>query len=573
MIYLTLRKRFGRAFISLLVMLVLTSSMPGYRLAGQTRNAPEKRQVSLTEQERQDIKYVASLFRPGVPLVLNFADSAQYRFYKSQVERAGLNPKQNPQFFNALETARQAHIKSPPSPTPTVLSASADSNTPVPLNTIVDLGSKNQQATSTAFSTYPGGTDVTILTITVYDVNGNIVAPSQTTQQYGQGENVTATTAAPLQQPETLNGIATFYTLKDGNPTYAAYNVVDSTLGVAITNIAPRQVVTHPAPLIKVCTAGRTAPDCDYTVGGTTQVSFPIQGNAVYSGTITPPTPQNSASSISVSPPPGGACLPVFLSGDFFTQPGTTINYTTNTLTWNMNPAQFGSACWPNGANVTYNFYVQLMVNNVPVPIFVTNAASPPPTNTVIIPPMQIWYGCLAADTKIDMAGGVEKTIQTVTNGEKVVSNQKGTLLTVDNITRGKEEIPMIRIKDNKMHSLLLTETHPVPTSKGVLLAKQLTPGAVVFTKTGSARIVEVSKESFSGNIWNLDVGMPGDHVKLNQQNTTFYANGILVGDTKMQVTFTLRYETDQRTVLAKIPKEWHRDYLNYIAAKKRAKK
>jgi hypothetical protein len=159
------------------------------------------------------------------------------------------------------------------------------------------------------------------------------------------------------------------------------------------------------------------------------------------------------------------------------------------------------------------------------------------------------------------MKDGSEKVIENLEAEDKIISNNYGTIRTVVNTFKGKEEEPMIRIRTNKGHSLLLSDGHPVVTEKGILPARQVKVGDVVLTRGGTAKIISVTREMFKGHVWNplLNPDCSCDETKDN----TFFANGILVGDAKMQIHYEMLNKHKPVKVLEVLPEEWHQDYLN----------
>src|SRR5271155_4559723 len=94
-------------------------------------------------------------------------------------------------------------------------------------------------------------------------------------------------------------------------------------------------------------------------------------------------------------------------------------------------------------------------------------------------------------------------------------------------------------------------------------MAKLLTEGDVVQTAEGPSRLRTVGREAFSGTVWNLTVDpVNGDAAKTA---TTFYANGILVGDGHMQHDLELAERQKSVNVLKVLPAEWQQDYQNAL--------
>lgn len=170
---------------------------------------------------------------------------------------------------------------------------------------------------------------------------------------------------------------------------------------------------------------------------------------------------------------------------------------------------------------------------------------------------------CLPEGTKIRRADGSSATVESLKAGDKVISDNKGTVLTVTETQHGIEGEPLVELKDNKGHHLQLTSTHPVIKASGdVVLASAIKEDDRVMTDRGVASITAVARVPYSGQVYNLALGTSDEVAKVGKQHTTMYAGGFLVGDSVMQRT----YSEPQRREVARLSSAWQQDYENAVA-------
>jgi hypothetical protein len=171
-------------------------------------------------------------------------------------------------------------------------------------------------------------------------------------------------------------------------------------------------------------------------------------------------------------------------------------------------------------------------------------------------------YSCVAEGTLISMSDGTTKKIEEVLVGE-LVATATG-VKKVQDTSIGYEAIPMIDVTDSLGNNVLLTETHPVVTARGVVWASELVEGDVLSTDAGTSTVVSVSEELFNGSVHNLELEPAAGE---DEAQETMYANGIAIGDLGYQsdLTFKDKAPTTVDSVLKALPTEWHQDYLNSL--------
>lgn len=183
------------------------------------------------------------------------------------------------------------------------------------------------------------------------------------------------------------------------------------------------------------------------------------------------------------------------------------------------------------------------------------------------LPCISMTNSCLAEGTQVQLADGRLVPIESIEIGDKIFNpfHLGAQELTVTDISKGFETVPMVRIKDQTGRGLLMTEMHPIATvDRGMVQARKLRVGDKVQTQTGISQLVSVTREPFPGKVHNLKVGTSTEALKLGPDQTVVYANGFLVGDGQIQ----RKYEAAEQTANAKrdmrthVNKRWLQDYV-----------
>lgn len=146
------------------------------------------------------------------------------------------------------------------------------------------------------------------------------------------------------------------------------------------------------------------------------------------------------------------------------------------------------------------------------------------------IPPLYIMYGCLAADTLVEMADGSTRMICEIQIGDQVKGINSQSCV-VRNTWRGMEEI-LICIQTEK-GVLRLSETHPVLTKEGIKKACEVKESDELITGDGEYMLVlQTWSEEYRGEVNNLDLDCCGED---NASEHLFVAGGVMVGDNVLQ--------------------------------------
>ena len=164
----------------------------------------------------------------------------------------------------------------------------------------------------------------------------------------------------------------------------------------------------------------------------------------------------------------------------------------------------------------------------------------------------------------IAVANGVARKIEDFHIGDKVTNPYASGLTVVDTVI-GTERTPMVRITDTRNRTLLMTEMHPLHVvDRGMVPAKMLKVGDRVKTDDGSSELVSVTREAYTGKVFNLKVGNSEEAKSLGVDQTVMYANGFLVGDVQIQTKYHFMElaNTGAAAHREKRPLKWQKDYM-----------
>ncbi|MBC7976811.1 MAG: hypothetical protein H7138_17690, partial [Myxococcales bacterium] len=205
---------------------------------------------------------------------------------------------------------------------------------------------------------------------------------------------------------------------------------------------------------------------------------------------------------------------------------------------------------------------IQAMANcggPAPVPRFLN--FGPDGASPALQPYIYFLNSCFAEGTPIRRADGKTVAIQDVKSGDKIISDNKGTVMTVTGVSNGREAEPLVALRDDKGHSIQLTSKHPMITADGtVVFASALKKNDKVMTDRGVATIVSATRVPVTADtqVYSLSVGTDAEKAKAGKDGTTVFAGGFLAGDAAMQKA----HEAKTRNV-AQLSPAWGRDYKN----------
>jgi hypothetical protein len=534
-----------------------------------------------TPAKPADLDAFAATMKDHVEYAINLADAGEYAAYMAHLARAGITAAKRPQLFVSLEQQRRRHrVAARTFVRERAAVVPVNDSTPIgikdELHAITGLGTNGgTRYTAEAISAVFGGTNATALTLAIYRSDNQQLIGIQNGGGTGAAQPTYTVQAAGVSDAPAAYAVYTYYWVdRQGNLNGPFARKLSTTDELpTIVNTAPKSkdgLLTTP---IKIC-IGRdpiTFPiQCDFG-SVTLAVKFPTQGSITYPapidvvGTGTARKPSNAQVTwLLTDVNQGSSCIATWGAGSagFFDGVKTTISADNKTITWNWQPADFGQAptCFANGDQLKYVFALQVQSGGLPMfGSITTSAPAAPGSNVIQISPFVTKMGCLAAETRIKRADGAWQPIATLAHATRsTVAGDGGRFLTIADGTVGTEERPMVRIRDDKQHVLLLTEGHPVLLQGGrVVLAKRLAVGDPVITDEGPSRLVAVDRVPYRGKVYNLELEDSG-----RADGATMFAEHILVGDARMQQHYGERDRDLRPDVLATLPREWHEDYL-----------
>lgn len=342
----------------------------------------------------------------------------------------------------------------------------------------------------------------------------------------------------------------------------------------------PHNVNTKAGSDIVIClnrtNYGGNYNDCDYgpMMSGNNyeaHVKVVVNGSVTYNDPLAPfshsmgPVPNPDAYVAVVPRNHGGACRlelgPADIASHLSKQGDDTLVFNwgrdSNNQIVNEQAADFGSLCWDVvGNNEKWDFLLDLQtktLNKAGLPIyrvmsaFITEDPEVPPgvPNVAYLPALVMQFGCIEKGAKVVMKGGAERSIEDIKVGDQVIG-EGGAVFNVVKTTKGTDSDFIELTIDASKPALSVTPMHPIAIgSRGAtnssgpvtfVPAKNVAVGDRVFLAGASApmRISKVERKTsptvrqvFNLTLQRVDASGTGD--------STFYANGILVGDNAMQ--------------------------------------
>ncbi|MEO7157980.1 MAG: Hint domain-containing protein, partial [Vicinamibacterales bacterium] len=576
----------------------------------------------LTNAELKARQYVADHTAMRAPYELNLAEDNQYQYVMAMLRLHGETPEKSPELFREL---RAAHAKGNPGPPRLATGPAKSSATPaggaaagvtevalnpvVPTNMISYLWNDQTNAVvdTALLSSIPGGTDSTTMMVNMTLAGQpQPFGVSPVYQQMAGGENFIEDWEAivPGGTPANTTMVANslFIASAAGTPTTFSMTVDGTTPASCQCVTAPNYGLNQQFPACNpavggnattacststticinkgtltpvVSCYGRNNSNCNYGWGGT---GYPPYITLQVAGSLSFPTAvatslqgsyllnlQNAAGGGGCYLPSGGGSPAVISSTNFWIDPQNS-----SQLDYCFPASQFTNNSCLTGA--TPSAYINLNIWVLLANGSYGNATVSSQTDTwhqpwyAQVPIINIVQGCLAAGTKILMADGTLKNIETFKGdgSESIISSSKGDVMKVVGTTVGVETEPMYRITTSGGQSVMMTAMHTVPTPKGIVLAMRLRAGDKIFTRSGPVKITKIERVKYDGKVWNLNIGEERD---AQTGRATMFANDILTGDAMMQQNATTELYRKGRTkeeILARLPQQWHQDYLNH---------
>jgi hypothetical protein len=524
--------------------------------------------------------------RHGRPVVLDMSNDRHYAYIRQRWEADGRTSQRTPRLFRALEQTRVAHKRSgAPPPMPKAQTAG-------PIATVTGIGFEVDEgvieAIGSAVYSVPGGTNYSGLSIQL--------AHADTGEPIGYPE-IIDDFAAGIYQPIQSSGIvASQDILVAANFTVAGTVSAElvakgaAPLTIVAQNVelgdypakpplssAPIQKGTREVDYVLCCLVRSRGDDmdCDYGPTGLNALAVPISGGIRYrSSVVTPFTSDNAFASLAlVSRKIGGG--PIY-PGD--AMQGFNVHNDGQSMTWEWAPAVFADKGMFEGydyVDLALSFGVTTTNSPNLVYAFVSSALTVVHgPNTEKLLPLQFATGCVAAGTPVTLADGGTVAIEALRPGDRLRARGAGKggggPLTVLSSSSGPELRPIVWLRTDDGLELMLTEGHPVVLADDrVLVADDLALQDTVVTVAGPRRILALERRRYNGLVWNIKLGTEEERRRAGiGRGACFYAGGLLVGDAGMQATEgERRAQRPTADVLARLPREWHDDYLATMEA------
>ncbi len=542
-------------------------------------------------EQKEDVAHILSRGRPLHPQPLDLGHEREYRYLIQQLRLAGVTPAFAPQLFATIRAEReryrqpgyreQAHAASLATMTP---ADTEQAGLVSAVNILTSIGvEEGPSATAgnvvtSGFSSVLGGTVQTNVTLSLYDENNHLIDQAGTTTPSGQGQFVETQAQGAASSEVVHSSLLYAYVARDGGFHSGTVYAATTDEPVTIVNDAPKYtragVTTGPIVACMFRNSGNKG-DCDYWQPNAHEIILPVQGSMAYNN---PVVMQNGVPQMGqllfnlVHPTEGGGCVFPGLTADaFFPNATYTPNATSPTkIAWNQNPQDFGAAqaCMPSGTMALFTFAmtVNINVNGTVTPVLgaiTSSGASAANDNVTQIPQIDILWGCLVEGAMVETVDGPKRVEDIVAQKDRVITDRHGGSTLVTGTVHGEEE-DVIRIVTESRKTILLTRNHPVMTAGlRIKLAREISIGDGVMTRDGLETVTELRRERHRGKVYNL-VLEPKDEVT-KAQGSLLFADGIMVGDNRMQRVFEEAYRARASTIHANAPLAWRADNENIL--------
>jgi hypothetical protein len=582
--------RFAAARAGFAALLLVFAAQEAASAAAKKAPAP----AAFTAGEKAALRaLIAAMPKDGSPAVLDIGNDANYRLYQTLLRQEGLTDKNRPQLYHSLKVLHERQRAQKASGHNVSASGSGTDTVP-PYSTyqVVDLSTNDWKSMdATAYSSVDGGTYYTQITVNLLDEQYDSFAKGDG-ESYDDGKNFAVLTdKGDNPEPEKgklVTGMATYYIhYKDGAEATLYSGLAGAFLPKKITNTAPVITTTTPMnPWIVVC-LNRAHPDpdnpmpCNY---GPYQQStndirlvVPTSGTIDYDGKIdTDPTtgkPVLSTVQLTMAGVDTGAACTIANATQQLTDNASVTN-NGETLQWSLNPADFGKVCYQNNEKYVYTLALGVTIDGGGVPIIATITNSTrvsPSASALVIPPIQVQWGCIVEGTDVLMADGSMRKIEKIKQGDYVMGPGKKSLK-VFSTTIGYD-VDFVRLEDKAGDKLVVTPAHPIYLPSGAVMADAVKAGEKIMRADGTwSPLTKVARESGTKhNVYNLFLNPQTAKPPKQSYPPKFFAGGIMVGDGDVQHKLVTAHQTPA-DIRAALPADLRLDYDNYLKEKRAAR-
>ncbi len=564
-------------------------------------------------------QYIHGLTKPDTRVRLNMADPKQYNFAISRLKLSGKTAANSPYLFERIEERRQKHVAQGLKPgtfaEPIKTQSDAQRSEKHRIEGAsfggggsIGSASGGSSINATAGSTFPDGALYTWVDVNASTVSGYPISPFAYTEEFEPpvgrelGARVLANAEGALNVSNVKRYAISSFKYEDSEEeftdsyTYKEVGKVQPMSTAAIPFIAGHYTV---APIdinadarISVCMDRLWTNDCDYLLHGTAQsVQVPLNGGVTLPHPFIfdrlkvlqiqddmrngRPTPYEGTMTLVLANAGGGCDV---TDGNalnmkmirFWNQ--ISLSPDNQTFSWDLTGAN--AAFFDDGCRQVQDSAVLTTTIKVPV---LDDTGSPSdveftvtsdagfPRPEIMLAPITLTNSCLAEGTKVQLAHGKTVAVESLQIGQEVFNpyDREDNALTIMDTAIGVEPSPMVKITDEQGRTLMMTQMHPISTpDRGMVQARALKVGDLVMTKAGPSKLTEVSREAYSGKVYNVKLGTQAEMAKLIDDQTILYANGFVVGDGQIQS----KYEKLNMSPAAKplgegVADQWRRDY------------
>jgi hypothetical protein len=561
------------------------------------------RTTFLSESERKayasDRQYLRGLMPRGTAVGLNHADPRQRRFALLRTKLAGKTRANSPQLFKLMDELKTAH-EAQGLVAGAVLVAPASDGTRESQHEVMTAGisPEDQMVQSGAMASRMGSLSYGFVDSSAWDEFGNLLGDTNYAEVFGNMRHslIQSTGDLAFAEGENVEGDSFLAEVIAGtNRLYQSYIIAESQ-PITAANMLNVPIVAHPTDFdgnqfAVVCLDRVWTQDCEYNNTGFGTLKVPLKGSVSVTGagmaidraaivdyqSDDGPAPGRIAVTLGTS---GGGCvLPaggaVMSMKDFWRQVSVSPDNLT-TMSWDLHSVLSQWASFSPSCRLVQDTVYLRMDLAVPwvneligaggdLNVHITNE---PPERPLEAPnlyyptPLRITNSCLAEGTLIGVGGSVERAIENLEIGDRVLSPYADRLTVIDTAS-GTERSLMVRIADARGRELLMTETHPLYViGRGMVAAKHVRVGDRVKTDDGPSELIRVNREPYTGKVFNLKVGTPAETRALGVDETAVFANGFLVGDGQIQDRHeVLELHAERGAQSTRLPASWRQDY------------
>ncbi|AIE86759.1 Hint domain-containing protein [Fimbriimonas ginsengisoli] len=172
----------------------------------------------------------------------------------------------------------------------------------------------------------------------------------------------------------------------------------------------------------------------------------------------------------------------------------------------------------------------------------------------------------VAEGSHITLADGRHELIETILPGARLASGRAGVSFEV--VSRSTHLIDWVggcyRIKTHTNRTLHAGSDHPVLTSAGPVIAKDLKSGDEILSQEGPAWVLSAVPKESPYPFHDLILA------ERSGETPTFIANGFIVGDETLALSQHQQISYSAEYMLPRLPESMHPDYLAALADSKR---